>query len=667
MSQRPSASAEEQPVAPPIGLSAVALKQRRLPIGAEITPDGMVSFRVWAPKRNRVEVIANVGRPDDMQQIAIPLLREPDQEGYFSLVTKDVCVGALYGFRLDDEEKVWPDPASRFQPDGPFGLSELIDPAEFAWTDQDWRGRTSDGQVIYELHIGTFTKSGDWRAASAELSELAAAGMTIVQVMPVADFPGSFGWGYDGVNQFSPTRLYGRPDDFRAFVDTAHRVGMGVILDVVYNHWGMVGNFIGQFSANYMSMGHKNDWGDTPNFDDEHSAPVREYFTSNARYWIDEFHLDGFRFDATQAVHDHSSTHILTDITVAARDAANGRSIVMAAENELQEARIVQPLAAGGHGCDWICNDDYHHAARVRLTDTNSAYYSDFLGTAAELVASVRHGFIYQGQWSQWQQKPRGTPSKDLAPKCFVHFLQNHDQIANSITGERIDKLTSPSQLRAMTGLWLLSPQTPMFFQGQEFAASTPFLFFADHPADEAEQVAKGRAEFLSQFPAVNTPEGMAALCNPCDRAVFERSRLNLEERTSNHKIYDLHKDLLKLRREDPVFRRQGADGLDAAVLMNEAMVVRYFGPSGDDRLVVTNFGREFHLTPLAEPLLAPPVGRKWIPIWSSNHPRYGGSGTAEFEATEGWRLPGEATVALRAVFGDSGAAHQAHAAEKKS
>jgi maltooligosyltrehalose trehalohydrolase len=635
--------------------------RRRLPIGAELLANGAASFRVWAPKRRRVELVVSAAQQGESQQLALAM--QPEANGYFSLTTTEIKVGAHYGFRFAEGERVYADPASRYQPDGPAGLSELIDPNSFAWTDQKWRGASRAGQVVYELHVGTFTPAGTWAAAARELPELADAGMTLVQVMPVADFAGEFGWGYDGVAQFAPTRLYGRPDDFRAFIDTAHQLGLGVILDVVYNHWGSVDNYLSQFSDDYTSACHECDWGSSPNFDGPNSASVREYFTSNARYWIEEFHLDGFRFDATQAIHDHSHRHIFTDIVVAAREAAAaaGRNIILSAENEPQHARIVRPIDAGGHGCDWICNDDFHHCVRVRLTDSNPAYYSDFLGGAGELVASVRHGFIYQGQWSQWQQKPRGTPSRDLKADAFVHFLQNHDQVANSLTGERIDKLTSPGRLRAMTALWLLMPQTPMFFQGQEFAASSPFLFFADHPEGQQESVAAGRAQFLSQFPAIATPEGRAALTNPCDRSVFERSRLDLNERQAHHAIYDLHKDLLKLRHGDPVFQKHRSDRIDAAVLTPDALAVRYYGEAAGDRLVVVNFGRDWQLCPVAEPLLAPPANTEWELLWSSSHPKDGGSGTAEVQLTDGWRLPGETTFVLQSA---PSAEHESQSAE---
>lgn len=630
---------------------------RRLPIGAEILPSGAASFRVWAPKRRRVELVASTTGAGAEQELS--LLMSPEQGGYFSVITREVGAGALYGFHLDDDERVWPDPASRFQPEGPAGLSELIDPLVYAWRDASWPGVSATNQVVYELHIGTFTPSGAWQAATNELAELATAGVTVIQVMPVADFPGQFGWGYDGVCQFAPSRLYGRPDDFRAFVDTAHRLGLGVILDVVYNHWGCIENHLAQFSEHYTSTRHQCEWGNAPNFDGEQSAPVREYFISNAHYWIDEFHLDGFRFDATQAILDHSDPHILTDVVRAAREAAGQRNIVLSAENETQNGQIVRPIAQGGHGCDWIINDDFHHSARVRLTDSNPAYYSDFLGSTRELAAGIRHGFIYQGQWSNWQQQPRGSLARDIEYHAFVHGLQNHDQIANSITGERIDKLTSPAKLRAMTALWLLSPQTPMFFQGQEFAASSPFLFFADHPPEQRQMVADGRAAFLSQFPAAATPEARAALPHPCDRAVFERCRLNLEERVSHRSIYEFHKDLLQLRRDDPVFQQRRRDTVDVAALTAEILVVHYFGGATGDRLVVVNLGRDCLLSPLAEPLLAPASGGHWQLLWSSNHPKYGGPGTPEVATTDGWRLPGESTVVLQsAPIGKPGGSH---------
>ena len=636
-----------------------APRWRRLPVGAEVAPEGGAHFRVWAPRRERVEVVVD-GRGGPVIEL------EHEGHGYFSGHLDSARAGTLYRYRLDGGGS-FPDPASRYQPEGPLGPSMIVDPTAFRWTDGAWAGAGIDGQVIYELHVGTFTAEGTWAAAARELAELAETGVTMLEVMPIADFPGRFGGGYDGVDLFAPTRLYGAPDDFRRFVDRAHASELAVILDVVYNHLGPDGNYLREFADHYFSERHTTEWGDAINFDGERSGPVRELFVANAGYWIDEFHLDGLRLDATQSIFDDSPRHVLHDIGDRVRAAGarlGGRSTVIVNENEPQESRLVRPVDAGGYGLDAIWNDDFHHSAMVALTGRDEAYYSDYRGTPQELVSAVKHGFLYQGQWYRWQGKRRGTPALDLPPARFVHFLQNHDQIANSGRGERCCALTSPARYRAMTALLLLAPQTPMLFMGQEFAASTPFLYFADHTPELAGLVKKGRAEFLAQFPSLALPESQQQLDDPHDPRTFERCKLDFAERERHRASYDLHRDLLRLRREDPCFSAQRHRGVDGAVLAESAFALRYFDPEGADRLLVVNLGRAVHFDPAPEPLLAPPAGARWSTLWSSEDQRYGGTGTPELDAAEvdqhvkagtptgerpheNWRIPPEAAVVL--------------------
>ena len=619
--------------------------QRRLPVGAEAQAGGGAHFRVWAPRRERVEIVfetADGGRLSDFEL-------KPEAGGYFSAFHPEARDGALYRFRLDgDDSYLYPDPASRFQPAGPHGPSRVVDPSGFKWTDDGWRGRPLRGQVIYELHVGTFTREGTLAAAARELRELADAGITVVELMPLADFPGRFGWGYDGVNMFAPTRLYGEPDDLRRFVDEAHRAGLSVIHDVVYNHFGPDGNYLGQFSSDYLTDRYDNEWGDALNFDDDNAAPVREFFTANAGYWIDEFHMDGLRLDATQQIFDASPEHILTAVGREVRRAARGRETIIVAENEAQEARLARPAERGGCGLDGLWNDDFHHSARVAATGRNEAYYTDFAGRPQEFISAVKYGYLFQGQRFKWQRKRRGEPSLGVAPEVFVSYIQNHDQVANSATGERLHRLTTPGRFRALTALLLLAPSTPMLFQGQEFAASAPFLFFADHNEELSKLVCKGRADFLAQFRSAATREVRERLHDPAARETFERCKLDTSERERNRGVYDLHRDLLRLRREDRVFSAQRPRGVDGAVLGREAFVLRFFGDGGDDRLLVVNFGRDLHLDIAPEPLLAPPAGSIWAALWSSEDPRYGGGGAPPVETDDNWRIPGHAAVALR-------------------
>lgn len=610
---------------------------RRFPFGAEVLPQGNVSLRVWAPKHERVEVVRVAASGEILQSLVL----KPDGDGCFSVAAPANWVDALYGFRLENEHRIVPDPCSRFQPLGPFGPSRIVNAQSFRWTDRCWPGVPATGQVIYEVHIGTFTGAGTWRAAMAQLADLANAGMTVLQIMPVSEFPGQFGWGYDGVFPFAPTRNYGTPDDFRQFVDAAHGHNLGVILDVVYNHWGPFERCLEHYSDKYHAVD-RSEWGDAPNYDGEGSEFVREFIISNARYWIEEFHLDGLRLDATQAIRDKSPRHIIAEITAAARAAAPARRVVLLAENEPQEVRVLQPVEEGGWDCDWIYNDDFHHAAHVCATGSNPAYYSDFRGTAAELVTSIRHGFIFQGQHSHWQKKPRGTNVRGVEAHRFVSFLQNHDQIANQGAGERLHALTSPARLRAITALWLLSPHTPLFFQGQEFAATAPFQYFADFPGELGEGVTRGRNEFLSQFPALRTNEMQGALPRPCERGTFERCRINALERESHRAVFAMHCDLLALRRRISPHEAS----CDAAVLNHESLAIRYLTSNKEDWLVLANFGRDWEMRPVAEPLLAPLAGCAWKIEWHSHHPRYGGPGF-EPHCNDSWKLAGDATVVL--------------------
>jgi len=506
-----------------------------------------------------------------------------------------------------------------------------------------------EGQVLYEMHVGTFTPSGTWEAASRQLDELRAAGVTVIEMMPVADFPGRFGWGYDGVDLFAPTRLYGRPDDLRRFVDRAHAAGLGVILDVVYNHVGPAGSCHKAFAADYFTDRYSNEWGEAINFDGPNAAPVREFYAANARYWIEEFHFDGLRLDAIQAIHDASPCHILAEIAAAARAAAGGRSILLVAENEVQDARTVRPASEGGYGIDAVWNDDYHHSALVALTGRNEAYYTDHLGVAQEFISAAKYGYLYQGQRYAWQRKARGTPTWGLPPASFVTFIENHDQVANSGRGRRVRQLTSPGRYRAVTALTLLGPGTPMLFQGQEFGSSSPFLFFADHDDTLGSAVRAGRAEFLRQFPSLAGEAMQRQLADPGAFETFARCRLDFSERERHAPIYALHRDLLRLRREDPAFRAQRPGGLDGAVLAPEALVLRFFGPGGHDgdRLLLLNLGRDLTLRVAPEPLLAPPEHLRWEVLWSSEDPRYEGGGTPEVVTPEGLRVPGESAVAL--------------------
>ena len=611
--------------------------ERRLPIGAEPTGSG-THFRVWAPLHRTVAVVLESGSHT----------LTPEPGGYFAGQVSDARVGDRYRYLLDGTGP-FPDPVSRFQPEGPHGPSQIVDPNHFEWADGDWKGLPLRGQIIYEMHVGTFTREGTWDAAARELPELARVGITVIEVMPVADFPGRFGWGYDGVNLFAPTRLYGTPDDFRRFINRAHACGLAVILDVVYNHFGPDGNYLSQFAAEYVTDRHENEWGPSIDFDGPGAAPVREYFIANAGYWVDEFHIDGLRIDASQAIHDDTNPHVLVEIERRVRATARGRETIIITENEPQEMQMIRPASAGGFGLDGLYNDDFHHSAMVALTGRNEAYYSDHHGSAQEFISAAKYGCLFQGQRYAWQQQRRGTPGFDLPPWKFVNFLQNHDQIANSAAGVRCAALTSPARQRAMTAVFLLFPGTPLLFMGQEFGASAPFHYFADHEPKLAALVHTGRVGFMKQFRSLDRPELKDWFPVPSEEDTFARCKLDFRERETNAPIYRMHEDLMRLRRTDPAFQPHDTRSVDGAVLGDQAFVLRYFTDGLGDRLLIVNLGRELHHNQLPEPLLAPPLGCRWEMIWSSEAREYGGTGTPPCETEDGWRLLGETALVLAA------------------
>jgi maltooligosyltrehalose trehalohydrolase len=590
--------------------------ERRRPVGAELTPAG-VDFRVWAPEHSAVAVV--------IDGVDHPLNRE--ESGYFRGVVAGAGAGTRYRFRLDQADESYPDPASRLQPDGPHGESEVVDPAAYQWKNGRL-GARAQGLVIYEMHIGTFTREGTWRAAIEQLGALKDIGINLLEVMPIHEFPGRFGWGYDGVDLWAPVHIYGSPDDFRAFVDAAHGHGLGVILDVVYNHLGPDGCYLSKFSSTCFTKRYKTDWGEALNFDGDGSGGVREFFSENAAYWIDEFRLDGLRLDATQSIKDESPEHVLALIVRKARQAGNGVPIFIVGENEPQEVKLIND-----YGLDALWNDDWHHSAMVAATGMREAYYTDYRGAPQEFVSMVQWGFLYQGQYYSWQEDRRGTPSFDVPPEGLVCFLQNHDQLSNSARGERLQFLTSAGRYRALTALLLLGPNTPMLFQGQEFGASSPFLFFADHKPELAEKVAKGRRDSLEQFPSLRKLEGRFAPPEAVD--TFERCKLDHTEREKHPEIVAFHRDLLRLRKEM-------SGSLRGAVIGPQAFVLRH-----ERRLLVVNLGQELRLDSVSEPLMAPPLDERWKVKWSTDATEYGGPGLMQVETKGTWVVPPEAAVVL--------------------
>jgi maltooligosyltrehalose trehalohydrolase len=621
---------------------------RRLPIGTEVAAaERGAHIRVWAPTHAKVTAV--IEAPGAAREVVLG--REPG--GYHSGFAPGLVAGDRYWFRLGDAAQRVPDPASRYQPDGPMGPSQLIDPAAFAWTDGDWRGIAPERHVLYELHVGTFTVEGTWNAAAEWLDYLAEVGITTLEIMPVGDFAGRHNWGYDGVNLFAPSRRYGTPDEFRRFVDRAHARGLAVILDVVYNHLGPSGNTLYAWSPAYRAS-EVNEWGNGLNFDGEHSAAVREYIVGNAGYWIDEFHLDGLRLDATQAISDRSPEHVLVAIARRAREAGKGRQIFVVGENEPQDAALLRPPAA----LDALWNDDFHHTARVAATGVIEGYLHDYRGTPQELVSALKHGFLYQGQMYPWQRNPRGGPTRGLARHRMVQFLENHDQVANAGFGERLSVLSDPATLRALTAVLLLAPELPLLFQGQECGATEPWQFFVDHEDGLRSAVREGRARFMGQFARLATPEAQAALAqvaDPCAESTFRACVLDPRNRRLDHPRVRLHRDLLEMRRGDPAFTDARPGALDGAVLSEHAFCMRYLQDDPlRDRLLLVNLGPTFARPAVPEPLIAPPDAAGWELVWSSEDPRYGGHGTPAVFDRVRMAIPARSAIVLAPRSGAS-------------
>ena len=522
--------------------------KRRQPVGAEIIPDGSVHFRVWAPKHREVEVVLETGANG-----SCAFALQPEAEGYFGGAVAGVSSGTYYRFRLGGSSaEVLPDPASRFQPEGPRGPSEVIDLSSFHWTDQAWQGISSiEGHVLYELHIGTFTPRGTWTAGLQQLPYLAELGVTVLEVMPVAEFPGSYGWGYDGVNLFAPFHGYGTPDDVRLFVDRAHALGLGVILDVVYNHLGPEDNYLGKYSDDYVSRNYQSEWGDTLNFDGPGCGPVREFVLANVAYWIEEFHFDGMRVDATQGLHDSGPEHILAQIVRRMRQAAGNRRILVVGESEPQRAACCAAQHRGGIGFDMLWSDDFHHTATVAATGNREAYYGDYLGSPQELVSVLKRGWLYQGQWNLRQGKRRGSPALDIAPAAFIGYLQNHDQVANTARGERLHAEDNARPVPCLERTSSARSDDPSLVSGTGVCRVEPVSVLQ-------RCAARGQRAGFVRADASSSSSSRAWRPNRCRsrcqaRTVptcFMRSKLDFAEREvgSHAEALALHRDLLGLR-----------------------------------------------------------------------------------------------------------------------
>jgi len=521
-----------------------------MPFGAQLTSAGQVRFRLWAPAARQVELMLHESRGTR----SLKMSAQP--EGWFELVTSEARAGSRYRYRIDNEIEV-PDPASRSNPDDIQGPSEVIDPTAFEWDDAQWGGRPWHEAVIYELHVGTFSPEGTFAGVEQKLDHLVELGVTVIELMPIADFPGKRGWGYDGVLQFAPESAYGRPEELKSLVAAAHRRGIAVILDVVYNHFGPEGNYLHRYAPQFFTNRHHTPWGAAINFDAAGSRTVRDFYIHNTLYWLEEYHLDGLRFDAVHAILDDSEPNILTEIARAARsDPGRERHILLVLENGANHARFLgSPGAPDTFDGQW--NDDVHHCLHVLVTGETDGYYEDYVENPhAMLCRCLAEGFGYQGQVSAHLGGPRGEPSAHLPPTAFVNFLQNHDQIGNRAFGERIAALArSPEAVRAAYAVLLLAPSVPLLFMGEEWEAPQPFPYFCDFEPELASKVREGRKREFSRFEKFSDKGGLAALPDPTAVETWRSARLdwNVLSQRQHADILDQFQRMLAIRQRDIV------------------------------------------------------------------------------------------------------------------
>jgi maltooligosyltrehalose trehalohydrolase len=601
----------------------------RLPFGANVE-DGGVRFRVWAPGHETVDAV--VYAPG--AEAAHPL--SPEGDGWFSGFVAGIGPGARYRYRLDGGE-AFPDPASRAQPDGVHGPSEVVDPSAFRWTDGGWRGVAQEDLVVYELHVGTATEEGTFDALTGKLDALAALGVTAVEPMPVASFPGRRNWGYDGVDLYAPAAVYGGPEAFRRLVDAAHARGLAVILDVVYNHLGPEGNYLPAVtSGRYFTDRHHTPWGDAVDFDGPGSAAVRDFVIQNALHWAHEYHVDGLRLDATHAILDDSPVHVLTELETRVRASLPpDRRFVFIAEDEGNERRLITPSDQGGLGIDAVWADDFHHQLRRHLTGDHEAYYADYTGSIEDLATTLRRGWFYEGQRSENRGAPRGTPAGDLPPPWFVHHIQNHDQVGNRALGDRLTESVPLPAYRAASALLLLTPYLPMLWMGQEWAASTPFLYFTDHPPELGRRVTEGRRKEFGTFSAFRDPAMQARIPDPQVEETFLRSKLRWDERERppHAGVLALYRALLALRRSHPALRRRDRASFAVAALGGHALSLRREGDGGRALLLVLSFAGALSVDLGAHEETRAPEGRAWTLLLSTEEGRFGGEAEGEVVA----------------------------------
>jgi maltooligosyltrehalose trehalohydrolase len=554
-----------------------------MPFGARLRTEGGVDFRLWAPGARTVALVLGDER----------VSARTGDDGWYHAHVPHACAGDGYQWRIDDELLV-PDPASRFNPQGPHGASQVVDPRSFDW-DADWHGRPWHEAVLYELHVGCFTPAGTYAAAEAQLPALAELGVTALQLMPLADFPGRFGWGYDGVLPYAPHAAYGTPDELKRFIQTAHRLNLMVFLDVVYNHFGPDGNYLHRYAPPFFTDRHQTAWGPAMNFDAPGSPTVREFFIHNALYWLGEYRFDGLRFDAVHAMLDDSRPDIMESISQRVRAAFPDRHIHLVLENDSNDAaRLAAPGTAGRFEGQW--NGDFHHTLHVLSTDEHDGYYAEYDRPIDQLARCLTLGFAREGgPHNSEHAAPRRAAASTLALGCSVNFLQNHDQIGNRAFGERLTQLADERALRLATAILLLCPSPPLLFMGEEFGADTPFLYFADWTGELRDAVREGRRREFAHFPRYAEAAERNELPDPCDLATFERCKLDWSKaQAAAHREWrNLYAQLLALRQRVlmPQLPRLLTGRHEARRLSDSALRVRWRFDGGEVLEMLVNLG----------------------------------------------------------------------------
>jgi len=598
-----------------------------MPFGAEVL-DGAVSFRLWAPAAERVDLCLQ----GEGEETFLPL--EPQPDGWFCLETDRAQPGVLYQYRINGERRV-SDPVSRFQPQGVHGPSQVIDPHSWDWQDEGWQGRPWQEAVIYELHVGCFTTEGTFAAVIDKLDYLVELGVTALELMPVASFPGTRNWGYDGVLPFAPDPSYGTPEDLKKLVQEAHRRGIMVLLDVVYNHFGPEGNYLHLYAPDFFTNRYQTPWGAAINFDGPGSHWVRQFFIHNALYWLEEYNFDGLRLDAVHAIFDQSEPDILVELAETVRHRSDApRPAHLILENDNNEAwylRLADVKDSLLYNAQW--NDDLHHALHVLVTGETSGYYADYQEQPIRhLGRCLSEGFAYQGEDSPFRNKrPRGEVSRDLPPASFVNFLQNHDQVGNRAKGERITALASRQAVGVASVVLLLSPSPPLLFMGEEWGAAQPFPFFCDFGPDLAPLVTRGRREEFAHFPEFNEPASREQIPDPNRKETFQAAVLDWQAlvKPPHAEWLNLHRRLLKMRRQKimPLISGVKCIARSYKVLADRVLEARWRFQNGAALTLLANFGDEdssITETPAGNLLVVFPDGagesmqQGTLPAWSA-------------------------------------------------